>query len=99
MYEFYDRVERKVAEDERQQKEEIGQEEAKDKADLDWAEKMEQEELAQMKAKAAKETTPPVDPTKDPDNVKWMEEQIKLAKEVHGDSFGENVEMDFEEQS
>ena len=77
---------------------EIEQEENKDKADLDWAEKMEQEELAQMKAKAATVEAKKIeDPTKDPENIKWMEEQMKINKEQHGETFGEDVEVNFEE--
>lgn len=98
LYEFYDKVERRLAEEERNEEGEINQEIAKEQADLDWAEKMEQEELAQMKAKAAKaEEAKKVDPTKDPDNVKWMEEQIKIAKEHFGESFGEDIDASFDE--
>lgn len=98
LYEFYDKVERRLAEEERNEEGEINQEIAKEQADLDWAEQMEQEELAQMKAKAAGlADQKPTDPTKDPDNVKWMEEQMRLAKEHFGDSFGEDIEANFEE--
>lgn len=95
LYEFYDRLERKAAEEERQKTEEVDLEVAKDKENLDWAEMEEKKELEQIKAKAAAVKTP--DPTKDPDNIKWMEEQIRLAKKVYGDSFGEDIKMDFEE--
>jgi hypothetical protein len=99
LYEFYDRIERRAAEEERQKQGEIDQEVAKEKADLDWAEKMEQEELAQMKAKAAaEEAAKKVDPTKDPENVKWMEEQMRIAKEQFGDTFGEDVELKFDDK-
>jgi site-specific recombinase XerD len=37
------------------------------------------------------------DPTKDPANIKWMEDQIQAAKKVHGDTFGEDIEDTFEE--
>ena len=97
LYEFYDRVERIAAEQERIKDTEIEQEENKEKANLDWAEKMEREELAQMKAKAAEtDTKKNVDPTKDPENIKWMEEQIRINKEQFGETFGENLELDFE---
>ncbi len=99
LYEFYDRVERKTAEDERADQVELDREDAKEKADLDWAEKMEQEELAQMKAKAAaSEEAAKKDPTKDPENIKWMEEQMRLAKEQFGDTFGDDVELSFDEK-
>lgn len=68
----------------------------KEKADLDWAEREEQRELAALKAKAAKKASPPPDPTKDPANVKWMEEQIAAAKKTHGDTFGEDIDESFE---
>ena len=98
LYEFYDRVERHAAEEERSKDVEIQQEEDKEKADLDWAEKMEQEELAQMKAKAAATESKKVeDPTKDPENVKWMEEQMRIHKEQFGETFGEDIEANFEE--
>lgn len=97
LYEFYDKVERLAAEEERIKTSEIVQEENKEKADLDWAEKMEQEELAQMKAKAAGTEPKKVeDPTKDPDNIKWMEEQMKIHKEQFGETFGEDIEETFE---
>ncbi|CAM6003879.1 unnamed protein product [Sphagnum jensenii] len=99
LYEFYDRVERYAAEQERIKDTEIEQEEKKDQADQDWADKMEQEELAQMKAKAAQqESVPPSDPTKDPENVKWMEEQIKIHKAQFGETFGEDIEENFEDK-
>jgi hypothetical protein len=97
LYEFYDKVERRLAEEERNDQGEINQEIAKEQADLDWAEQMEQEDLANMKAKAANlETAKVEDPTKDPDNIKWMEEQMKLAKQQFGETFGNDIEEDFE---
>lgn len=98
LYEFYDRVERFTAEQERTKNIELEQEDSKDKADLDWADKMEQEELAQIKAKAAETANAkPADPTQDPENIKWMEEQMKLNKAQFGDTFGEDLEVKFEE--
>jgi hypothetical protein len=97
LYEFYDRVERHAAEQERIKDTEIAQEESKEQADLEWADKMEQEELAQMKAKAAEAAGKTVDPTLDPENVKWMEEQMKANKAQFGETFGEDLEVNFEE--
>jgi hypothetical protein len=98
LYEFYDRVERRAAEEERIKTVEIEQEEQKDKTDLDWADKMEQEELDQMKAKAATEEVKKTeDPTKDPENIKWMEEQMKIHKQQFGETFGEDIDANFEE--
>jgi len=103
LYEFYDRVERRAAEEERLKEEELDSEVAKDQANLDWAEQMEAAELKEkqerdkLKAKAAsEEAAPKEDPTKNPENVKWMEEQLRIAKEQFGESFGEDLELDFE---
>jgi hypothetical protein len=73
------------------------QEEQKEKINLDWADEMEQKDLAQTKAQAAAlEAKKFEDPTKDPENVKWMEEQMKIHKEQFGETFGENIEENFE---
>jgi hypothetical protein len=96
LYEFYDRVERQAAEQERIKDLEVQEEVSKEKADLDWAEKMEQEEMAELKAKAAQASAPAADPTKDPENVKWMEEQMRIHKEQFGETFGEDIEESFE---
>ena len=96
LYEFYDRIERAKAEDERLEQEDVKIEEEKDKANEDWAEKMEREELeAEMRAAGAKSSEPAKDPTKDPANVAWMEKQIQEAKAVYGEDFGEDIEDDF----
>jgi hypothetical protein len=98
LYEFYDKIERRAAEIERSESAEMQQEENKDKANLDWAEQMEREELEQLKAKAAaEEAARKQDPTKDPENIKWMEEQMRLAKTQFGESFGEDIEEKFDE--
>ena len=98
LYEFYDRVERHAAEQERIKEVEIQHEDEKDKADQDWADKMESEELAKVKTKAAEQENAKVeDPTKNPENIKWMEEQIKLNKAQFGETFGDDIEANFEE--
>lgn len=97
LYEFYDRVERNAAEEERITNTDKMQEEQKEKINLDWADEMEQKDLAQTKAQAAAlEAKKFEDPTKDPENVKWMEEQMKIHKEQFGETFGENIEENFE---
>lgn len=97
LYEFYDRVERQKAEDERLELESDKIEEAKDREAEDWAEKMEREEReAEMRSDAAKLESQP-DPTKDPANIAWMEEQLRVGKEVHGETFGEDIDEQFEE--
>lgn len=70
-------------------------EEDKDKANEDWAEKMEREELeAEMRKSQAQPKSE--DPTKDPANVAWMEKQIEEAKAVYGETFGEDIEESFD---
>lgn len=91
LYEFYDRMERRLAEDERSKQEDDKIEDDKEKAALDWAEQEEKKELE----KEVKVSSPS-DPTKDPDNIKWMQEQLEKAKQAYGESFGEDIEETFE---
>lgn len=98
LYEFYDRIERQKAESERLEQEDVKIEEAKDKEAEDWAEKMEREEReAEMRAEAAKSEANKSDPTKDPANIAWMEEQLRIGKAVHGETFGEDIDDQFDE--
>lgn len=99
LYEFYDRIERQKADDERLDQEGDKIEEEKDKEAEDWAERMEREEQeAELRKEAAKsEATTKSDPTKEPDNVAWMEEQLRTGKQLHGETFGEDIEEQFEE--
>lgn len=98
LYEFYDRIERQKAEEERLEQDSVKIEEAKDKEAEDWAEKMERmEREAEMRAEAAKSEAEQSDPAKDPENVKWMEEQLRIGKTIHGETFGEDIELDFNE--
>jgi hypothetical protein len=97
LYEFYDRIERQKAEEERIERESDKIEEDKEKANEDWAERMEREEReAEMRSEAAKSSQPTSDPTKDPANVAWMEEQLRIGKAVHGETFGEDIDDKFE---
>ena len=95
IYEFYDRIERQEAAKERLEEEDVKIELDKDQANLDWAEQEERKELAALKTQAAQQEVRP-DPTKDPANIKWMEDQLAAAKKVHGDTFGEDIEDNFE---
>jgi hypothetical protein len=98
LYEFYDRVERTKAEQERLEQDSVKIEEDKDKAAEDWAEQMErQEREAELRDQAGKSEQPIKDPTKDPANIAWMEEQIQKGKEEFGESFGEDIDEGFEE--
>lgn len=94
IYEFYDRMERQKAAEERVDQDADKMEEAKEKEVLDWAEQEERKEMEEMKRMAEK---PSVDPTQDPQNVKWMNEQLNAYKAVHGDSFGEDIDETFSE--
>lgn len=97
LYEFYDRIERSKAEDERLEQEDVKIEEEKDKKNEDWAERMEREEMeAEMRKSGAESSQPVQDPTKDPANVAWMEKQIEEAKAVYGETFGEDIEDSFD---
>lgn len=97
LYEFYDRIERTKAEQERLEQEDVKIEEQQDKAAEDWAERMEREEReAEMRAAGAK-SEEKSDPTKDPANIKWMEEQLQAGKQMFGETFGEDIEDNFEE--
>lgn len=93
LYEFYDKIERQQAREERSTKEADKIEEAKEKEVLDWAEQEEKKELEEMQRRAAKTTTP----MQDPENIKWMDEQLQKAKQIHGETFGDDIEEKFEE--
>lgn len=98
LYEFYDRIERTKAEQERLEQEDVKIEEEKDKANEDWAERMERlEREAEMRKQAKQSEEPIQDPTKDPANVAWMEQQIQAGKEAFGETFGEDIDENFEE--
>ena len=97
LYEFYDRIERSKAEQERLEQEDVKIEEDKDKVNEDWAEKMERQELeAEMRKSGAKSSEPIPDPTKDPANVAWMEKIIEEGKATYGETFGEDIEDGFD---
>lgn len=93
LYEFYDKMERQKADSERVIKEADKMEEVKEKEVLDWAEEEERKELAELQ-KAASNSNP----AQDPENVKWMNEQLEKYKEVYGDSFGEDIDESFNEE-
>ena len=98
LYEFYDRIERSKAEQERLEQDDVKMEGDKDKAAEDWAEKMEREEReAAMREEAHQVEQLTKDPTKDPANIAWMEQQIQKGKEEFGESFGENIDEGFDE--
>jgi Mg-chelatase subunit ChlI len=91
LYEFYDKMERQKAQEERATTEADKMEEVKEKEVLDWAEEEEKKELAELQKAAA-------NPTQDPENIKWMNEQLEKYKEVYGDGFGDDIEETFDEE-
>jgi hypothetical protein len=98
LYEFYDRIERLKVAHEQLELEDDKIEEEKEQGVLDWAEQEEKKELDALKTQAAEAESKPKpveDPTKDPANIAWMQEQIEKAKEIHGESFGEDIDEDF----
>ena len=97
LYEFFDKSERQKASEENVVKETDKIEEAKEKEVLDWAEQEEKKELEEMKHAAQKIKSGPQDPTHNPDNIKWMNEQLEKYKQIHGASFGEDIEESFDE--
>jgi hypothetical protein len=92
LYEYFEKTERILAEKERTDADSDKIEEENYDAALAWAEEEERKELEALAAKEKK----PVDPLKDPNNLKWMEEQMKKAKEVYGNDFGEDIVEVFE---
>lgn len=97
LYEFYDKVERADYEEEMRNSEDDKIDTDKDKANLDWAEQEEKRELEELANKKAEPVTTPVNPINDPENQKWMEEQLAKAKAELGEDFGENLTANFEE--
>lgn len=95
LYEFFDHIERAKAAEESTERENDKIEEEKEKEVLDWAEQEEKRELEELRRKG--EASVNIDPTKDPNNIKWMEEQLKAHKEEFGEDFGEDVSLSLEE--
>lgn len=95
LYEFFDKSERQKASEENSVKEADKIEEAKEKEVLDWAEQEEKKELEEMK-RAADKMKSKVPATQDPENIKWMNEQMEKYKTAYGESFGEDIEESFE---
>jgi len=110
MYEYHTNQERKAAQNSVIELDADKIEEAKEQADQEWADKMEKEEaeeLAQLiaakKKKAAEEeaaekkAAEQLDPSKDPSNVEWMEQQIERAKKEIGPEFGKDLKVSFKD--
>ena len=108
MYEYHTNKERKAAQSTVIEGDADKIEEAKEKADQEWADKMEQEEAREMAAKRAaaekkkaeaekKKAAEQQDPREDPENVEWMEQQIEKAKKEMGPEFGKDLKVSFED--
>lgn len=93
LYEFYDKMERQKADSERVIKEADKMEDVKEKEVLDWAEEEERKELAELQ-----KSTAAANPVQDPENVKWMDEQLSKYKEEFGEDFGDDIEETFDEE-
>lgn len=93
LYEFYDRIEREKAAEENAEQQDGKIEEAKEKEALDWAEQEEKRELEEEARRNGQAPTPQVNPTEDPNNLKWMEEQLAEQKRLLGDDFGEDIDF------
>jgi len=92
LYEFYDRIERQKAAEESLKQESVKIEENKEKEIESWIEREEKRELEEEAKKQEKVSKPT-----DEENIKWMEEQLKKEKELLGDDFGEDFNMEFDE--
>jgi hypothetical protein len=87
MYEFYDKISRKVAEEERAGQEADKIEDKKIDDTLKW---IEEEERKEQELSAKKSSDAPKESSVD--DEKWMLEQLKKQ---HGDDFGEDIDLKF----
>lgn len=91
MYEFHSIRERKKAIVEQAEEENDKIEEEKAREAEEWANQMEaMEDFEDF------EEEEEVDPLKNPDNIKWMQEQMALDKEAFGEDFGEDLSLSFD---
>ena len=75
-------------------------EEEKLQEDDDWADQMETmlgNQEAKKQPEPKKEPKEEYDPTKDPENIKWMEQEMEANKSFFGDDFGEDIDINFED--
>jgi hypothetical protein len=94
VYEYYAQSEYEKARKERieQESDKIEKDNLQDA--IDWADQMEADELQEqpMLSKQSED----IDPLQDPENIAWMEQQMRQAKELYGDNFGDDISEDFE---
>jgi hypothetical protein len=91
MYEFFDRSERAKAEQERLNNEKDKIEEQREKETMDWAEQEEKKELEALNKTGATASAP------SKEDIEWMEKYMQESRQQHGDDFGEDVSINFEE--
>lgn len=90
-YEYFDHIERKRAEDERIQKDTDKIESEKAQAAEAWADEMERlEELEEVETSQSQPL-----PGEDPSSIEWMNKILEESKEEFGESFGEDLSIDF----
>jgi len=105
LYEFYDRVERKQAEEKNSGELNDRIDGERFKENLDWAEEEELKEIEALKKKQEEERKlqeaiedKAIDPLDDED-AKWMKDQVQKeieeGKKLYGDDFGEDIEEEF----
>ncbi len=99
LYEYYERIERQLAEQVQAEQETDKIDNKKIQDTLDWAEKEEQAELNQLNKKQGNKefTKEYLDPMDDPANKEWVEKQLEDAKKLYGEDFGEDIDTDFGE--
>lgn len=90
IYEYYMVTEAEEYKRELEEQEADKIEEAKIKADEDWADAMEAEE------EEVEEPTQP-NPLEDPKNKEWVEKEIEKSKLFFGDDFGDDINMTFDD--
>jgi hypothetical protein len=100
LYEYYDRTERDMADSVRSEEEADRIDDGKVQETLDWAEQEEKRDLEALAKKQSADptiVTEPEDPMSDPANKEWVDKQIAEAKELLGDSFGEDINESFDD--
>lgn len=90
-YEFRDRIEREKAVEEQSQQETDKIEQAKIDDAMSWADAEEAKELQDLESNSTDSWKP------SEDDKKWMEDQLKEAKEEYGEDFGEDIDEDFQD--
>ena len=88
LYEYHDKVERRKAEEESSEEDADTIEEGKIQTNLDWAEEEERKDAEVLK-KGADEAQ------RKAEEQMEVERQMKIARDVIGEDFGEDIDIDF----